>query len=112
MFQIGNDDFGPGNTGPGVPLNLLDTLLKTPGTNYYKIAHSYINNFGVDSVFTMTGNTASAMSANYPSPNANPLNIFRFVLVKDLKHMYPNGDNHWMEAARLHWLWLKQFSIP
>ncbi len=37
---------------------------------------------------------------------------FYMILVKDLAHNYPNGDNHWMKGAERHWAWLKQFSLP
>ena len=40
------------------------------------------------------------------------LNDYRFVFVKGLAHAYPNGDNHWMEAAQLHWEWLEQYELP
>lgn len=111
-YQVGNEDYGPGNTGPSRPLNTFDSLLRTPGTDAYKIARLYIRNFGLDTTFVMTGNNATAKTATYSAPGGNPLNIFSFVLVKDLKHAYPNGDNHWMEAARLHWLWLRQYALP
>jgi polyhydroxybutyrate depolymerase len=110
-FQVGNEDYGPGSTGPTRALNTFDSLLRTPGTDAYKIARLYIQNFGLDTTFVMTGSNATAKTATYAAPGSNPLNIFSFVLVKDLKHAYPNGDNHWMEAARLHWLWLRQFAI-
>jgi len=29
-----------------------------------------------------------------------------------LKHAYPNGENHPLEAAVYHWDWLKQYSLP
>jgi polyhydroxybutyrate depolymerase len=111
-YQVGNEDYGPGNTGPTRALNTFDSLLRTPGTDAYKTARLYIQNFGLDTTFVMTGNNATAKTASYAAPGGNPLNIFSFVLVKDLKHAYPNGDNHWMEAARVHWLWLRQFAIP
>lgn len=37
---------------------------------------------------------------------------FNFVFVKGLGHSYPNGINHWMKGAEMHWEWLKQFSLP
>ncbi len=111
-YQVGNEDYGPGNTGPPRLLNTFSTLLQTPSEDAYKIARLYINNFGLDTTFTITGTNQTALTATYNAANANPLNTFSFVLVKGLAHAYPNGDNHWMEAAKLHWLWLKQFAIP
>jgi polyhydroxybutyrate depolymerase len=111
-YQVGNEDYGPGKTGPARPLNTFDSILKAQGDTAHRIALRYIKNFGLDSNFTMTGNNATAKTATYTSLTGNPLNVFSFVLVKGLGHAYPNGENHWMEAAKLHWLWLRQFAIP
>jgi polyhydroxybutyrate depolymerase len=111
-YQVGNQDYGPGNTGPAIPLSSFTTLLNTPGTEVYRIAHLYINNFGLDTTFTIIGTNTTALTATYNAASGDPLNIFSFVVVDGLRHAYPNGDNHWMEAAKLHWLWLKQFAIP
>jgi polyhydroxybutyrate depolymerase len=111
-YQVGNQDYGPGNTGPAIPLSSFTALLNTPGTEVYRIAHLYINNFGLDTTFTIIGTNTTALTATYNAASGDPLNIFSFVLVDGLRHAYPNGDNHWMEAAKLHWLWLKQFAIP
>jgi predicted esterase len=118
LFQIGNEDYGPGNTGPAVPLDTFNYLISTPNlpfwTKYYKKARRYIENFGLDSVHAISGDTESAMIAGYHSLT-NPtdtLNVFRYVFVKGLAHQYPNGDNHWMEAARLHWAWMRRYRKP
>ncbi len=111
-YQVGNQDYGPGNTGPAIPLDSFSNLLQTPGNLVYRIARLYINNFGLNNTFTLTGDSTTALTATYTAPSGDPLNIFSFVVVSELGHAYPNGDNHWMEAAKLHWLWLKQFAIP
>jgi polyhydroxybutyrate depolymerase len=111
-FQIGNEDNGPGNGGTITPLSSFESLLQTPGNEANRIAQLYINNFGLNNTFTITGTNTTALTATYTAPGGDPLNIFSFVFVNGLGHAYPNGDNHWMEAARLHWLWLKQFAIP
>lgn len=117
LFQIGNEDYGPGNTGPTIPLSAFDTLISTPGLSflngkYYRIAKNYIRNFGLDSNFVISGDTNSVVWASYNAPNADTLNVFRYVFVSGLSHQYPNGDNHWMEAARIHWAWMRQFRKP
>jgi polyhydroxybutyrate depolymerase len=111
-YQVGNQDYGPGNTGPAIPLNTFESLLQTPGNPVYTIAQLYVNNFGLNNTFTVTGTNTTAQTATFTTASGDPLNIFSFVVVSGLGHVYPNGDNHWMEAAKLHWLWLKQFAIP
>jgi hypothetical protein len=62
--------------------------------------------------FTISGDTNVAAVATFTSLTPEPLNTFRFVLAKGYGHIYPNGRNHPMEAAKLHWAWMRQFSLP
>jgi len=117
LFQVGNEDYGPGNTGPAIPMSLLDTLIRTPGIpllngKHYRIAQNHIKTFGLNPNFTISGDTNSVSFATYKSLTPGSINDFRFVMVKNLRHAYPNGDNHWMEGARVHWAWFKQYSMP
>ncbi|MFN8306468.1 MAG: prolyl oligopeptidase family serine peptidase [Ferruginibacter sp.] len=115
LFQKGNEDYGPGNTGQAIPLSLLDTILKTPGLPYLagsinRVATSHIKYLGLNPGFTLSGDTNSVVVATYKSLSGGP--DFRLSFVKNLAHVYPNGDNHWMEAARVQWAWFKQYSMP
>lgn len=117
LFQVGNEDYGPGNTGPAIPLSKLDTVLRTPGLPYlaariHSIAKSHVKYFGLNPNFTITGDTNSVVVATYKSLTAGSVNDFKISFVKGLGHVYPNGDNHWMEGARVHWAWFKQYSLP
>jgi hypothetical protein len=116
LYQTGNEDYGPGNTGPAIPLGKLDTLIRTPGLSFYngkfyRIANDHVRNFGLNPNFTISGDTNSAVVATYKSLTAGSVNDFRYILVKGLGHVYPNGDNHWMEGARVQWAWFKQYSL-
>lgn len=116
-YQVGNEDYGPGNVGPAVPLSLMDTLISTPGLTYqngkaYRVAQAHVKSFGLNPNYTISGDTNSISIATYISATPNPLNSFRYVLVKGLAHAYPNGDNHPAEAAELNWAWLKNYSLP
>jgi len=117
MYQVGNEDYGPGNTGPAIPLSQLGTLISTPGLTFmngkhYRIANDHIRNFGFSSTYTLSGDTNSVSYATYKSLTPGSPYEFKFIMVKGLGHAYPNGDNHWMEAARIQWAWFKQFSMP
>ena len=112
-FQMGNEDYGANNTGPPISLSKLDTLLRTPNPSmWYRLASTHIRSFELNPNFTISGDTNVAAVATYTSLAPNPLNSFRFVLVKGYPHIYPNGINFPMEAARLQWAWMKQFSLP
>lgn len=117
LFQIGNEDYGPGNTGPALPLSKLDSILRTPGLPYLagrinRIANSHIKYLGLNPNYTITGDTNSVVVANYKTLTLGNGYDFKLSFVKSLGHSYPNGDNHWMEAARVQWAWFKQFSLP
>jgi polyhydroxybutyrate depolymerase len=105
-FQIGNDDWGPGNEGPDLPLSGLDSLLKRPDFKYYRISQAHIRHFNLDPNYTITGDTTSAVIAQYKSASGQPNNVFQFIMVKGVKHAYPNF------AASVNWNWLKQYSLP
>jgi len=115
-FQVGNEDYGPGNEGPAITLSLLDTLISTPdlalrGGKHYRIANAHIKSFGLDPNFTISGDTNSVSIATYKSLTGDPDKSFRYVFVKGLKHAYPNGTSHPLEAAVLNWAWLKQYTL-
>lgn len=118
MYQVGNEDYGPGNTGPTVPLMYFDSLISTPNVpllngKHYRIARRHIVNFGLDSNYVLIGDTSSMMAAAYHSlSGGDTLNVFRYVFVKGLAHKYPNGENHWFDAPRAHWAWLRQYRKP
>jgi polyhydroxybutyrate depolymerase len=116
-YQIGNEDYGPGNTGPSIPLASFNELLKTNEAlpNYLarfkKSALRHIKYFSLNSNFTMSGDTSKVMLATYKPLVGNDYE-FRYTLVKNMAHVYPNGDNHWLEGAKTQWAWFKQYRLP
>lgn len=112
LFQIGNEDFGPGVTQPPFPLNLFDSLLNAPTTYYYKVKRAHVRNFSLDSVYTLSGLNFAAKVADFQGLSGDSLNVFKMVFVNGLGHKYPNGENHWMYAAEQHWAWMRQFVKP
>jgi polyhydroxybutyrate depolymerase len=117
MYQVGNEDYGPGNTGPSIPLSKFDSLISNPGVTFYngkfyRTANNHVRNFGLNPVHTIAGDTSAAVVATYLPLVPGSGYEFKYVLVKGLAHQYPNGDNHWMEGARMQWTWMKQYSMP
>jgi polyhydroxybutyrate depolymerase len=112
-LQYGNQDYGPGVTGDPVALSKLAVILNTPGSNIlYRSASTHTKSFGLNPAFIISGDTNSVSVATYKSLTPGSVNDFRIAFVKNLGHVYPNGDNHWMEGARIHWAWFKQYSLP
>lgn len=73
--------------------------------------NSYLLTFDMKPGYTVTGSASSMLTAHY-SGRSIPSNVFLFNLVKGLAHEYPNGVNHPMKGAEVHWAWLSQFSLP
>lgn len=118
LFQVGNKDYGPGNEGPEVSLALFDSLISTPGITYlngkhYRIAQSHIRNFDLQETFTLEGDTSTAMIATYLPNNPGPGTgyEFKYIFVKRLPHIYPNGVIHFFDAPRVHWDWMKKYQL-
>lgn len=116
LYQVGNEDYGPGNTGPAIPMNQLAYLISTPGLSFKDgkfntIAMDHVHNFILNPNFTISGDTTKASIATFKPMLATDKHEFQFVLIKGLKHAYPNGENHPLESAELNWNWMKQFSL-
>lgn len=112
MFQIGNEDFGPGVALPPVDLSNFETLLHTPGTYYYNVKRAHCRNFSLDTNFIISGSNLVAKVADFAGTPGDTLNVFKMILVKGLGHKFPNGENHWMEGAVQHWAWMRRFRKP
>ncbi|MGB3079190.1 MAG: PHB depolymerase family esterase [Saprospiraceae bacterium] len=111
LYMLGNEDYGPGGTGPTIPLSKMDSVLARTDIRAGKASLTHVKSFGLSSSYTMSGDTNTFVIATYPSLNPGSDADYRFVYVNGLKHAYPNGTNHWMEAAKLHWAWFKQYRL-
>lgn len=112
LLQRGNEDYGPGGSGPTAPMNSLPMLLTDSTTtllqgHLYKFSHTNIYHFGLNPNFKLSGDPNSIVTATYTSATPNePLNTYTVALIKGLKHSYPTG------AAARNWDWLKQYRLP
>ncbi len=110
-FQIGNsDNIALGNSTESIPMSQFEYQLNNaPGLQ--NIVHSHTSTFHFNTQYTISGDTNTVLIATYagipPGGNRN----FNFILIRDLDHQYPNGINHWMKSAELHWEWFRQFTL-
>ncbi len=111
-FQIGNDDHGPGNTGPELPLSSMANAIQTPNTKLNYISKTNIQTFALNPTYSFAGDTNSIRVAIYHPADNQDAHIFQMALINGLKHAYPNGTNHWLHAAAINWEWLKQYTLP
>jgi poly(3-hydroxybutyrate) depolymerase len=111
LFQRGNMDYGPGGSGPTAPMSSLAYMLTDSSTtllqgHLYKFSKTNIYNFGLDTNFTISGDTNTIVVANFVSLTPDPLNTYSVALINGLHHSYPDG------AASANWDWLKQYTLP
>ncbi len=111
-LQLGNKDYGPDVDGIEIPLSQIDSVLNRMTNMPYRARQTHGNSFNLLDTYTLSGDTLTARVATFAAADGNPNVFYNFVFVKGLGHVYPNGINHWMKGAEVHWNWLKQFSIP
>jgi polyhydroxybutyrate depolymerase len=110
-YQVGNEDYGPGNTGPTLPLSMFNEIIQAPNLKFKKIASTHVNTFDLSPTYNISGDTNVAAIATYLPLSGNTQKPFNMVLIKGLGHAYPNGSNHPLKSAELNWQWMKQFQL-
>ena len=108
-FQLGNEDdrfFTQPVPLSGFALGLEEIPLFRDIRKTETATFAYVNQY------ELTGDTNTIEVATFPSIPAGEDREFNMLLVKDLGHAYPNGENHWMHGAEVHWKWLKKFTLP
>lgn len=76
------------------------------------ILASYRATFGLSSEYAVSGDPSAVATATFAGVSGAPENVFVFAVVKGLAHQYPNGANHPLNGARLHWDFLKAYRLP
>ena len=116
LYEVGNKDYGPGNEGPSIPMALFDSLISTPNVAYlngkhYRIANLTQRHFDLQTEHTIEGDSNIALVATFlPKPNTGGYE-YKYIMVKNLAHNYPNGAFHNYNAPLLHWNWMKNFTL-
>ncbi len=113
-YQFGNSD--PLAFIPPVPMSDFTTVIDTLGnvvqtnTTVFEFDTTLRT---IEAVTTTSSGTLDTlmMIATYLSLDVTENRPFKVVMVKGLRHMYPNGDNHELKAAEVQWQWLKQFTL-
>lgn len=110
--QVGNADPNMmGALGATQPLPMdIGLLLGT-----YSRAKTFVDNFRTTfeaAATYVTSGDASAQTATWAGNSGRSDHLLRFTLVKDLQHEYPNGTNHPMKGAEVHWAWMSNYTLP
>lgn len=112
LFQVGTDDdlfmpvlFG----GKPAPMDFAQLFQISPGMN--SVLQIYQRTYQLSSQYQTGGDPNSVISLEDYGTSRQKQNVFRFNLIKGMKHVYPNGRNFPFYGAREHWKWLKQFQL-
>lgn len=113
LLQVGNSDdklmAKLGTTNP-LPMDINQLFLNFSAVQ--EVTNTFISAFGLNSNYTTGGNPNQFLYADYESDPAKNDNSFRFMLVNGLGHSYPNGTNHPMKGAEVHWEWMRNYRLP
>ena len=113
LLQAGNSDdklLAKLGTANPLPMDFVQLFSNFPAIK--EVANTFINTFTLNSIYTTGGNPSTFIYADYAGTSGKPENVFRFMLVKGLGHNYPNGTNHPMKGAEVHWDWMKNYRLP
>jgi poly(3-hydroxybutyrate) depolymerase len=113
LLQAGNADHKlMAKVGAVDPLPMDIPLLFSNVPAVQEVANTFVTAFALDSFYKTGGDPSKFVYADYTGTPPKKNNVFRFVLVKGLDHNYPNGKNHPMKGAEMHWNWMKHFQAP
>jgi polyhydroxybutyrate depolymerase len=113
LLQVGNSDNKLlAKLGTAYPLPMdIDQLFSTFPV-VHEVVNQFVSAFALDSNYQTGGHANTFIYADYTGTPAQSDNVYRFMLVNGLDHNYPNGKNHPMKAAEIHWEWMKNYRLP
>jgi polyhydroxybutyrate depolymerase len=119
LYSVGNEDYGPGNTGLTVPiagfgLSLTVDSPLNPAHSNYLMSHKSAQYFGLDPNHgPIFGDPAKFVYTDFVGLSGQPNNVYRHYFVNGLGHKFPNEHNfNGYDAPREHWNWMKQYTLP
>jgi len=113
FLQMGSADqklMAKGGSPTPFPMDIALVISTYPAIQ--NVINAYTNCFALQPTYTgPVGNANKYLMVTYFGISGTPENIFSFVEVKDLEHQYPNGKNHPLKGAEVHWNWMKDFTL-
>jgi polyhydroxybutyrate depolymerase len=110
-FMVGNldDRFMATNNGNPLPMDMA-AFFAVPYLG--GVANTYIQSFGLNPAYTLSGVPGVTPIATFAGTGGRPENVFHVIVVKDLTHLYPNGENFPLSAPDRLWDFFKQYTLP
>lgn len=110
-YMVGNmdDRYMALNNGQPLPMDMA-AFLAVPF--FTGVTGSYVQSFGLQQTYTLSGAPGVEPVATFASATGAPGNLLHMIVVKDMTHMYPNGDNFPLSAPNQQWDFFKQYSLP
>ena len=112
LVQVGTHDdrFTKAFGGSPAPMNFDQLFAQAP---YVKaMLRSYQQTYKLETRYTTGGDPNKIIWLDAKGTSGDLNNVFRFALIKNMKHVYPNGTNFPLEGAEMNWQWLKQYKLP
>jgi poly(3-hydroxybutyrate) depolymerase len=125
LYQVGNEDYGPSNIGPTIPLPTFEFTLNnftqpSPARHNYEVSQAHIRHYNLNLVYgpiqiVMSNDNSHEIyrQVDYVGLSGEPNNVYRHIFVAGLGHKFPNENNFsYYDAPREHWKWMKQYTLP
>lgn len=112
-FQFGNEDNKVlarlGRTDP-LPMDIALNFATYP--EMQAMIDPFLSTFAMNPAYAVTGTPDTFLIASYSGQSGAASNVFRMSIIKGMGHQYPNGLNHPLKGAEVHWAWMKDFVLP
>ena len=110
-YMVGNKDdrYMALNNGQPLPMDMA-AFFAVPF--FTGVTASYVQSFGLQQTYTLSGAPGVEPVATFASATGAPGNLLHMIVVKDMTHLYPNGDNFPLSAPNQQWEFFKLYSLP
>lgn len=111
LFQFGSNDdrYMPAFGGQPAP---MDFKLLMANTFLKGVMSTYTKTYQLGTQHRNGGDPNKLIWLEVKGTSGKPENVFRIAVIKDMTHLYPNGENFPLYGAQMNWQWLKQFKLP
>lgn len=111
LVQVGTHDDKYIKTFGGSPAPMNFDQLFAQSQAMKAVLRTYQKTYQLDPNYITGGDPNKVIWLDAKGTSGDPNNVFRFALIKNMLHVYPNGKNFPLNGAKLNWQWLKQYKL-